>query len=437
MIKKSAFQEGGDISKIEKLNEKELKFKIHATTASSYANGEYSSEYGASADADAPKWPANGLTPIDLPETSIVIKSAENEIQKKRELSTLAVLVFKQFCPDSPSEPTDADSKSSIESITKIIPLEDITLNGQQQSSHSTNAQSDYNMSLENTDTEPSAETTQMDGIEDEEARTSRGGTEPKFYNPNHHKNDARTDSSNSSYRNYANNSGGENNRRGYYNQQHHQQQKRQQFQQQQQQQQQQKPANSSTTNSAASSNPVAAKQPLIATKPPLLTTPLSVSASKDSAQVSPSTPLSPKAETSSFSSNRFSELSSKISAATSVPKPVVAAKPALAVDLNVLSILQSGDAVNRLRQILNSVKPAPAQTNPESTATPASTPATPVAPSIDTFDLNKILSMAKARDSAATAAKTVAPPAEISPTSPDSSFSAAAVSSKSNASLG
>lgn len=126
--KKAAFK-GGDFDKIEKLNEKELKFKHHEE--SGIING-------ADGEGSLP-WPT--LIPIDLPDFIVQpeIKSVENEIQLKREQNILAVLMFKQFLPDSPSEPSDSDNiNSNSEGFTsKIIPLDDVTLN---QSSESENA---------------------------------------------------------------------------------------------------------------------------------------------------------------------------------------------------------------------------------------------------------------------------------------------------------
>ena len=127
-LKKSGLVKGADMAKIERLGEKELRFKIHN-------GGGYEAEYAAGASNESEQgntWPAQ-LIKIDLPDTVIQaeIHSVENEIQKIREANTLAVLMFKQFLPDSPSEPTE-DSKSSSSSTTeqiqsKVIPLEDIT----------------------------------------------------------------------------------------------------------------------------------------------------------------------------------------------------------------------------------------------------------------------------------------------------------------------
>jgi len=128
-IKRSAFK-GGDIAKIEKLNEKELKFKMNP---SSFINNTNNSE---NID-ELNNWPSS-LIPIDLPESIPIpeIKSIEHEIQLKREQNTLAVLVFKQFLPDSPSEPNESDNLTNTTNPldfypTKIIPFEDATLNVQ------------------------------------------------------------------------------------------------------------------------------------------------------------------------------------------------------------------------------------------------------------------------------------------------------------------
>jgi hypothetical protein len=241
-IKKSAFQEGQDISKIEKLNEKELRFKSSSFTV----DNEFSTDMDTSlsTSATAQKWPVNGLTPIDLPDTIIVpeIRSDENEIQTKREQNTLAVLVFKQFCPDSASEPNDADSKSSLDTVTKIIPLEDVTLNGQTQAS----LQEAANMPDEE-ETPMNIEETDLDSKNQKDFRGNNSynrnynnNSDNKYYNSNQ-KNDYRnyknntykggnSGNSNNSNNNSSNSTNGNN--RGYYNQQHHQQQKRQQFQQ-------------------------------------------------------------------------------------------------------------------------------------------------------------------------------------------------------------
>lgn len=117
--KKAAFK-GGDFDKIEKLNEKELKFKHHEDEMIVPDGSEISLP-----------WPS--LIPLELPDHIVQpeIKSVEHEIQLKREQNILAVLMFKQFLPDSPSEPTDSDNiNSNTEGFTsKIIPLDDVTLN--------------------------------------------------------------------------------------------------------------------------------------------------------------------------------------------------------------------------------------------------------------------------------------------------------------------
>lgn len=115
-IKKNAFK-GGDMAKIEKLNEKELKFKHH-------------DEHEPVEIAEVENvWPT--LIPLDLPDSICQpeVKSVEHDIQIQRELNTLGVLMFKEFLPPSPSEP-DLDNTNKFETITsKIIPLEDVTLN--------------------------------------------------------------------------------------------------------------------------------------------------------------------------------------------------------------------------------------------------------------------------------------------------------------------
>lgn len=102
------------MAKIEKLNEKELKFKHHDDF--SFENIHQSEVF---------EWPA--LIPIDLPDHIVQpqICSAEHEIQLKREKDILEVLMFKQFLPDSPSEPTDL---TPVTISTKLIPLEDVNL---------------------------------------------------------------------------------------------------------------------------------------------------------------------------------------------------------------------------------------------------------------------------------------------------------------------
>lgn len=119
-IKRSAHK-GGDIAKIEKLNEKELRFKMHSPEDDLSLN-------------NTNNWPTS-LIPIDLPDTINIpeIKSIEHEIQLKREQDILAVLMFKQFLPDSPSEPSESDNSSSNDlsdfNQTKLIPLDDVSLN--------------------------------------------------------------------------------------------------------------------------------------------------------------------------------------------------------------------------------------------------------------------------------------------------------------------
>ncbi|RMZ94278.1 serine threonine- phosphatase 1 regulatory subunit 10 isoform X3, partial [Brachionus plicatilis] len=103
-----------DMSKVDKLSEKEFTFRI----TSGHGFGDFSEE------AVSP-WPAS-LTPIDLPESTIApeIRSEEREVQARREANTLAVLVFKKFMPDSASEP-DAEPACDAPK-PRIIPLDEI-----------------------------------------------------------------------------------------------------------------------------------------------------------------------------------------------------------------------------------------------------------------------------------------------------------------------
>lgn len=137
------------MGKIEKMNEKEMRMKMFGgsmngsdqssmmmmTTAeqlqlqqqqqlSRVAMG-----LGVGVSHGPEPWPAR-LIPIDLPDSTVrvEVRSAEREIQAKREQTTLAMLVFKRFLPDSASEP-DASSSSTTtldEAVkTRLIPLED------------------------------------------------------------------------------------------------------------------------------------------------------------------------------------------------------------------------------------------------------------------------------------------------------------------------
>jgi hypothetical protein len=138
-IKRSALTDlknGSDIgdigAKIEKLNEKELKFKMSPTSFNNTIN-----TANKNINEIKNNWPSS-LIPIDLPESIPIpeIKSIEHEIQLKREQNTLAVLVFKQFLPDSPSEPNESDNLTNKTNPldfypTKIIPFDDATLNVQ------------------------------------------------------------------------------------------------------------------------------------------------------------------------------------------------------------------------------------------------------------------------------------------------------------------
>ncbi len=109
------------MAKIEKLNEKEMKFKHHDS---------YDIADPLSDPSNEAPWPT--LIPIDLPDSTHqpTICSAEHDIQVAREMNILGVLMFKEFLPDSPSEPTDSVVDHSLETIvSKLIPLEDVTLN--------------------------------------------------------------------------------------------------------------------------------------------------------------------------------------------------------------------------------------------------------------------------------------------------------------------
>ncbi len=108
------------MAKIEKLNEKEMKFKHQDSSDIDPLTDQLN---------EAP-WPI--LIPIDLPESTHqpTISSAEHEIQVARERNILGVLMFKEFLPDSPSEPTDSAADHNREIVsTKLIPLDDIVLN--------------------------------------------------------------------------------------------------------------------------------------------------------------------------------------------------------------------------------------------------------------------------------------------------------------------
>lgn len=118
MIKKNAFKCGGDMSKIEKMSEKEMRMKMFGGPEDTAMMMDTQVTQAA-----ADPWQ---LIPIDLPETTVrpEVRSLEREIQAKREQTTLAMLVFKRFLPDSASEP-DLNSDSTSEFKTKLIPLED------------------------------------------------------------------------------------------------------------------------------------------------------------------------------------------------------------------------------------------------------------------------------------------------------------------------
>lgn len=459
-IKKSAFQEGQDVSKIEKFNEKELRFK----TADNHHNHESMEIGGAAGDMmtnSAFKWPSAGLTPIDLPESTVIpeIRSAENEIQTQRELLTLAVLVFKQFCPDSASEPTEEDSKSSLDANTKIIPLEDVTLNGAggQSVSHSHNLhessssideqthdstmQEDYDSTIISNKNSSNSETTTH-------RNSNENNNTPKFYNPNNQQKSTESSSSSGSanYRNYKNNNNNNksdyNNskRGGYYNQQHQNQQRR--FHQQSQ-SQSQKSSSETTTSNLVSTKP---KQPLLSTpsisyivaqKPPThiqkvidtSTPPPPFSILLPPPSTKTITPLSPTNETS-----KFSALSNLISAATkiqptnaAIPPPPLVKQPPISGDMAIniaMSIFRSAEDTDKLKQILSNFKPATA--SPSSSLT-------------NTLDLSKILSMTKQAPPPITTTTTlintaIPPPLTVVPPPPSSkSDSASPLSTESS----
>jgi hypothetical protein len=123
VIKKTAFK-GGDFAKIEKLNEKELRMKLGIMTGGEMM-GEMDTD-GNKSSVPSSDWK---LIPIDLPDTIVrpEVRSIEREIQRLREQTTLAVLVFKKYLPDSPSEPNEADltPDPSLDLKTRLIPLED------------------------------------------------------------------------------------------------------------------------------------------------------------------------------------------------------------------------------------------------------------------------------------------------------------------------
>ena len=230
-IKKSAFK-GGDMAKIEKLNEKELKFKHPVSPISPF---EYNAEGGAAEGAES-SWPS-ALIPIELPEGINVpeIRSIEHDVQVRREQNTLAVLMFKQFLPDSPSEPDDIVEPNQTP-VVKIIPLDDATLN----SSLSENEVTHQDIGNNNVDMiDQTAVNQNLNHLNDPVGpfNNHQSFNKNKFYNPNNKKNS------------YESNEFGANNNKsnnhGYYNQQHHQHQKRQQQQQQQQQLKNNKPTSS------------------------------------------------------------------------------------------------------------------------------------------------------------------------------------------------
>lgn len=113
------------MAKMEKLSEKEMRMRI--TDGEDSPMDFQPSRGGGAAGLVVDPWPSR-LIPIDLPETTIrpEVRSLEREIQAKREQTTLAMLVFKSFLPDSASEPDANSDVSPPENIkTKFIPLED------------------------------------------------------------------------------------------------------------------------------------------------------------------------------------------------------------------------------------------------------------------------------------------------------------------------
>jgi hypothetical protein len=126
--KKIAFNSLKDFGKIEKLNEKEMmRFKMMSNETGvidQFGKTDPSSQ----ADNTNPNNIPWVLHTCDLPESTVKVEinSIEHEIQLKREQNTLAFMVFKQFLPDSPIEPTDT-SISDPTITTKPIPLDDIT----------------------------------------------------------------------------------------------------------------------------------------------------------------------------------------------------------------------------------------------------------------------------------------------------------------------
>ena len=140
-IKKTALmQKGVDMSKYEKMSEKEMRFKLtHSYGFSNTFDQTSEAEQAASAAAAA----ANSwfLIPIDLPEHSAAreIRSSEKEIQAKREQSTLQCFLTKEYLPETPGEPLDLNNNNDSELVkTKLIPLEEVTTNNLDLSVHET-----------------------------------------------------------------------------------------------------------------------------------------------------------------------------------------------------------------------------------------------------------------------------------------------------------
>jgi hypothetical protein len=129
-IKKSAFKGGeykdGDMKKVEMLSEKGLRFQMTSTFGfgNTFDEDRVTSNQGNSSNG------AWFLVPIDLPADRIVheVHSLEKEIQAKREMNVLQCFFAKEFLPDSPGEPSD-NGLSGEQVKTKLIPLEDISMN--------------------------------------------------------------------------------------------------------------------------------------------------------------------------------------------------------------------------------------------------------------------------------------------------------------------
>jgi hypothetical protein len=135
------------MAKAEKLNEKEMRFKM--TRSYGFSNSNFDDDLPSTIttplSSSSVPVPNNNnfsnlnsapaivwrLIPIDLPDhiSRPEIKSLEREIQTEREKSTLQCFFLKEFLPDTAGEPSphDNDSNSLDQTIkTKIIPLEEI-----------------------------------------------------------------------------------------------------------------------------------------------------------------------------------------------------------------------------------------------------------------------------------------------------------------------